>query len=261
MKELVTLVTSIAPHNIENQQCAIESWLRLGYCVTSLNIESEISELRPLFKDVEFRHVSRDAQAECGRPLVYLEDVFAYLKEKGTAISGIINSDIHLHATLETLDFIIEQARGSMVFACRADVGALENPVGEVFREGFDVFIFDKKILDSLAETQFCLGQPWWDYWFPFSVSYISGVLRPKFLVSPFATHIQHKVNWGAGNYQRYGMHFAKHMNSPLYKSLLTQSSNKKSKTISLYALEVWMNILRRSTWLSHVPGGRRTPA
>lgn len=258
MNESITLVTSIAPRNIENQQCAIESWLRLGFRVTSLNIESEIPKLSPLFKDVEFRHVSRDAQAECGRPLVYLEDMFGFLREEGTAISGIINSDIHLHATRETMNFIVEQARGSMVFACRIDVDALGDQAGEVFWEGFDVFIFDKMILDSLAKTRFCLGQPWWDYWLPFSASYMPGVHLPKILTSPFAVHVKHKVNWSSGNnYQKYGMQCAQHLNPPLYKELLAQSSKQKGNTLSVYAVEVLVNILRRCTWVSHVPEGQ----
>ncbi len=261
MNELVKLVTSIAPRNIENQQRAIDSWLRLGFCVTSLNIESEISELSPLFKDVEFCHVSRDARAECGKPLVYLDDVFAYLREKGSTISGIVNSDIHFRAEPETIDFILEQARGSMVIACRADVEKLEDPVGKVFRQGFDVFIFDKVILDSLPATRFCLGQPWWDYWFSLSGSYISEGYPLKFLVSPFAVHIQHEVNWrNSSNFHNYGMHFAKYMNPTLYKSLCIQSPDEINESIGLYCLEVWANILHRSTWLSHVPKGQGTP-
>src|SRR3989304_824708 len=127
MSEHTLLVTSIAPHNVENQQRAIESWLRLGFSVASLNTPSEVDKLKPLFAGVEFVAVQKDAQADCGKPLVYLTDVVAFLRSRGSPICGLINSDIHLRAAPETVQFPLREAGNSMVIANRIDVGPLDD--------------------------------------------------------------------------------------------------------------------------------------
>jgi hypothetical protein len=75
------LITSLAPYNVENQRRAIDSWLRAGFSVTSLNAEAEIDQCREAFPGIQFHAVAQDARAECGRPLVYLDDVFAFLRK------------------------------------------------------------------------------------------------------------------------------------------------------------------------------------
>jgi hypothetical protein len=254
----IKLVTSIAPRNIENQQRAVASWLQLGFSVTSLNTAAEAEQLRPQFEGVEFSTVSRDARAECGRPLVYLNDVFAFLRASGTPVCGLINSDIHLRGTLATRDFVIDQARGSMVIASRSDVDSLDQVAGEVYVHGFDLFLFDSQILDFLPVTRFCLGQPWWDYWFPYFLSLRSPKPYPvKLLAFPFAVHIRHANNWSTDYFEKYGMHFLECMDPQVHKALRDQSPDKRWDSISVYSAQVRMAILHRSKWLSYLPPGR----
>lgn len=256
MPERIQLVTSIAPRNIENQQQAVQSWLRLGFSVTSLNVPSEISDLKPFFEGVEFHAVSRDARADCGRPLVYLDDVFTFLREKGTPVCGLINSDIHLRASPATIDFVVAQAREAVVLACRTDLDSLSDPVGVVYRHGFDVFLFDKKILEFLPTTPFCLGQPWWDYWFPASILFKSPRSYPlKLLVFPFALHIRHASNWNHDdNFVKYGMHFAQIIEPHTHRSFLAQSPEKREESIGTYSGSIAITILLRCQWLSYLP-------
>lgn len=259
MNERTLLLTSIAPHNIKNQQLAIESWLRLGFSVTSLNAASEIEHIKSDFSDVEFVTVEKDALQDCGKPLVYLNDVIEYLRANGTPVCGLINSDIHLRATPEMMGYLIDQAKGSMVICNRTDIDALDQDAGEFYKFGFDVFFFDKAILDILTPTEFCLGQPWWDYWLAAHFMQSPQAAPSKFsfkLASfPFAVHVKHDKQWDhSGNYQKYGLHFAKYLDLATYNSLQPQPPEAMRKSLYSLSVNVAATLLLQAQWLSYVP-------
>ena len=259
MTDPTLLVTSIAPHNIENQQRAIESWLRLGFSVASLNTPSEIDQLKPLFRNVEFVAVPRDARADCGKPLVYLNDVVAFLGSRGSPVCGLINSDIHLRATPDTVGYLLQEAKNSMVLASRTDVKTLADTTGEIYKFGFDVFLFDRAILETLPPTEFCLGQPWWDYWlasrFINSPQGAPCRFSLKLVAFPFAVHVKHEKYWDhSGNYEKYGLRFAKLLDPATHNSLLTQSPETLKGSLKSLSLNVAMAILFESQWISCFP-------
>jgi hypothetical protein len=259
MSEPTLLVTSIAPHNVENQQRAIESWLRLGFSVTSLNTPSELEQLKPLFPGVEFVPVPRDARADCGKPLVYLDDVVAFLRSRGSPVCGLINSDIHLRATPDIIRYLLAEARNSMVLASRTDVKTLDDATGEVYKFGFDVFLFDRAILDILPPTEFCLGQPWWDYWF--ASRFINAPKNApckfplKLVAFPFAIHVRHEKYWDqGGNYEKYGMHFAKCLDQNTHTSLLKQSRETLRNSLYSLSVNVAATVILQGQWISYIP-------
>ncbi len=73
------LATSIAPGNLENQKKAVQTWLALGFSVFSLNTKKEIELLACLYEEVNFYQVQRDAKEDCGKPIVYIEDILDFL--------------------------------------------------------------------------------------------------------------------------------------------------------------------------------------
>lgn len=258
MTERTLLVTSIAPHNIENQQLAIESWLRLGFSVTSLNSPAEMAQLETEFKDVEFVGVQKDALEDCGKPLVYLNDVISFIKANGSPVCGLVNSDIHLQATPATIGYLIGQAKGSMVLCNRTDVDSLEQDAGEVYKYGFDVFLFDRLVLDMLTPTEFCLGQPWWDYWLAsrFIKSPQGAPCRfPLKLASfPFAVHVRHEKQWDhSGNYEKYGLHFAKYLDASTHEALRAQPAATLRNSLYSVSVNVAATVLLQAQWLSYI--------
>ncbi|MBI5461693.1 MAG: hypothetical protein HY941_05855 [Gammaproteobacteria bacterium] len=259
MTERTLLVTSIAPHNILNQQLAVESWLRLGFSVASLNAPSEIEQLGPDFSTVEFVAVHKDASQDCGKPLVYLDDVVAFLRSHGTPVCGLINSDIHLRATPAMIDYLIGEARGSMVLSNRTDVDTLDQDAGEIYKFGFDAFFFDKSILDMLTSTDFCLGQPWWDYWlasrFMKSPQGVSCRFALKLANFPFAVHVKHDKKWDhSGNYERYGLKFAKYLDPSTHAALQVQAAETLRNSLHSLSVNVAATVLLQAQWLSYIP-------
>jgi hypothetical protein len=258
MREPINLVTSVAPHNVENQRRAIDSWLRAGFSVTSLNAESEIDQSRRLFPEIDCQPVARDAGSECGRPLVYLDDVFAYLRKNGTEVCGLINSDIHLRTDEATIRYVVEQARGSLLLACRTDVESLESRIGEVFKHGFDVFLFDRGILDLVPASKFCLGQPWWDYWFPSCILGMQRQISLKLVTFPFIAHIRHSSSWDRDrNFEKYGLHCMQYFDPARKQELMKQSTEQLRLSIGTYSAQVAHAIWGHSRWLSHVSNTR----
>jgi len=217
--DAVVIVTSIAPKNQEKQRVAIDSWQALGFSVVSLNIQSEIDQLQPLYQNVLFHAVTRDAHSEAGRPLVYLDDMLLYLRQHGTKIGGIVNSDICLKADSNFRFFIAQESVNSLVFGNRINLPSIDdvylqsldwidNTVGK-YEHGFDYFFFDTSIIDLYPTDTFCIGMPWWDYWMPAALFPTN--VNLKFLDSRVAYHVVHPTNFSDLAWRKYGMKIGKY--------------------------------------------------
>jgi len=202
----IVMVTSIAPGNVENQKAAMQSWLIHGFSIVSLNNREEVNQLQPIYTDITFYAVNRDAHDEVGKPLIYLDSVFDYLREYGTDVCGIVNSDIHLKADSRFVSFIRRQAKNSVLFASRVDVNSIEEVEGEVLWIGFDVFFFDKQLIKHFPFSKFCLGIPMWDYWLPLIV--LTKGICLKYVAIPVFHHVKHLKNWGLDLHTKYAIHF-----------------------------------------------------
>ena len=255
MAERTVLATSINPDNVENQHLAIESWLRLGFSVSSLNTPSDIEKLRPQFRGVDFFAVQENLQAGQGKSSIGLKDVVAFLGQHGSPVCGLINPDIHLRATPAAVKFLLEEARNSMLLANRTDVGSLDDVTGEICKSNFDVFLFDRAILDILPASEYCFGQPWWDYWLASCLMLPPRRFSLKFASFPLAFRIQDNISSSdEDSYTRYGMHFARFLDQRTYDALLQQAPATLRSSLEALGLNVAMAILFECQWLSCFP-------
>ncbi|MEG4074105.1 FkbM family methyltransferase [Microcoleus sp. Pol14C2] len=236
----VAILTSIAPGNIANQRAAVESWRSLGFEAVSLNSREEISQLQPIYENVTFHEVKRDARTEAGRPLVYLDDLFVYLRDCGTKICGIVNSDIRLEADGDLISFICKQAENAVVFGSRTDVDSpAEQAAGEIYAKGFDFFFFDKELLKHFPNSQFCLGLPWWDLWIPL-IAQQKG-LTVKYLETAIAYHLKHPVNYINDFWQKMGIHFTGFFQPDLsrkFQEMLSNNPNQLQAQLTSVAVQ-----------------------
>ena len=210
----VTIATSLAPHGLENQQKAVESWLSQGFHVVSLNAADEVEMLRGAFPDVEFFAVSRDARQTYGKPYVYFDDFLAFFRERGDAICGIVNSDVHLISDYALPAFFAREAKDGLVFGSRIDVKSMDKLQGIMYDRGFDYFFFDRKVIDVFPPEEFCIGQPWWDYWLPIIPAGLG--MTVKRLMTPVAYHLKHTVKWKSQVRTRLGLVMAKYITAPV---------------------------------------------
>ncbi|HOK65213.1 MAG TPA: hypothetical protein PK054_04545 [Anaerohalosphaeraceae bacterium] len=200
------LATSISPRNPDNQQRAVQSWLKAGFSVISVNNPEEIELLRPLFPQVVFVPARRNGQEHFGKPLIYIDDLLATLRETGASTVGLINSDIHLKITEAHRRVLEEVTPKSVLCVHRVGVQSLDEEKGELFIGGVDAFLFHRRILEQIPPSIFCLGVPWWDYYFPI-VCILNQVPLVRFQ-EPIAYHRKHPLNWDMKLWHRMGRYF-----------------------------------------------------
>lgn len=194
LEEKITVITTIAPFDIEKQKAAVESWLNAGFSVISLNCSKEKKILERLFPDVRFIAAERDAKAKAGKPYVYFDDMMRCLGKYGSQVCGIINSDILLNVTPGFISEIKNLAADSLIYGSRVDVEKLDSNAGSFYEFGYDFFFFNKSLINIYPESEFCLGLPWWDYWMV--AVPLSKKIKLKKVISPIAVHLWHPTNY-----------------------------------------------------------------
>lgn len=203
------LATSLVPSRDQALQAATTaSWLKAGFEVISVNGAAEADTVRKAHPDVMVLPVATTAERFAKKPVPYIHDILKVLRQaiaaKGLAPSacvvGIINADIYLRDVPGLRAFIQREAQGALICGPRVDVSdmaAFTNfvPSGsETYSIGYDYFFLPGAMLDEFADSPFCMGMPFWDYWFPLA-ALLKG--RPlKALTSPVALHVGHETRW-----------------------------------------------------------------
>ena len=194
LEDSITIATSLAPgKDLHNQRLAINSWLKIGFKVISMNSAEEIAVLQSDFSDIEFVKVHRDGRDKFTKSYIYFDDCLAYFAKSESKICGIVNSDIFLLKE-EFYSFLMKEAFHSFVYGSRMDVDTIEKLNGKIFELGFDYFFFDKQIVSYYPPTNFLIGLPMWDFWAVLIPIYFK--IPVKKMITPHAYHIIHKTNW-----------------------------------------------------------------
>lgn len=185
----ITLVTTLSPDNIANQQNAVESWQQAGFRVIALNSQEDIAALRPHFPNVDFVTAFRDARGRYGQHYIYFRDLLHCCQEQSSDICGIVKSDLILRND-GFAALLQKEAPGSIVFGSRYDISAPDSTEGTIHNGAFDFLFFDKHVIPDYPMESFCLGLPWWDYWV--LILALASDVPAKLLLSPIAYHVVH---------------------------------------------------------------------
>jgi hypothetical protein len=202
----IVVATSIPPNVVryqngydvgqKYQRDCIQSWIRAGFRVLSLNFPDEIPRLASQHPEIEFTEIDRDNAAILGRRTPLLLDIVAALEDQKEEIVGVVNADILLEDE-DWTSIVSEAVQGAIAVAHRYDVEAFEESSGALpYLDGYDVFFFERKEIQKQIRHSFALGLPWWDYVLP--ISFLLRGLRVNLLTSPVAFHLQHPTNFNA---------------------------------------------------------------
>ncbi len=207
-----TIATSLMPRRIEDQRQAIKSWLKLGFDVISVNTMGEIQQLHGHFPEVRFHEARRSAMELCGKPLIPIEEIIEALKQSGSDLVGIVNSDIVFDETPAFADSIRAAIGGCLVLGNRIDRDRSGSIDGRVYVDGYDFFFLEASDLPRFAQNDMVMGLPWWDYWMPLT-AHLAG-LNLKLLIGGRAVHFVHPTG--------YDLEFVPNLSGAFVKALAT---------------------------------------
>ena len=203
----IVLATSLVPQRDHAlQAAAVASWRAAGFAVISVNGAKEASLVRAEFPGVEVVTAERTAEQFAKKPVPFIHDLLGALrqacagKDLADCTVGIINADIYIRALPDLAPVIRREAKGALLLGPRVDVpdrAAFEafTPTGaETYSIGYDYFLMSGDLLVDFAESPFCMGMAFWDYWLPL-VALLKG--RPlKTVTTPVALHVTHETRW-----------------------------------------------------------------
>lgn len=154
------IITSLsAGHsNKDNQHNAITSWQEYGKCY-SMNNANEISKLEQVYTGVKFVKTDRTLQQLIGKPLVSINAMIDFAKEKEENLL-LINSDIVLAGLPEL------KMDGITIFSRYDYANSFED--AKMFVHGFDVFFLPHKFLSIFPPTIYGMGACFWDHSIPY---------------------------------------------------------------------------------------------
>jgi hypothetical protein len=201
------LATSIVPdRDVALHRATIASWRAAGCRVISVNGNTEAAKVRADYPDVTVVTVAATAERFAHKPVPYIHDILKALRSAcgdtplDQCTVGIINADIYFRDMPRLAQTLRREAAGALILGPRIDVDASASftsfrPSGdETYSVGYDYFFMSGDVLDDFADSPFCMGMPFWDYWMPLA-ALLQG--RPlKALNSPVALHVTHDTRW-----------------------------------------------------------------
>lgn len=140
----MTIFTSLMPRRLDVQKAAIDSWLRAGFVIRSVNVKKEIDELADIFPNVDFiEFTSQDGF------LVPIAHLCGLMAKDENRIVGIVNSDIIFLDAANLIRNLQAEYRHSLVFGHRYDLQSPADTIGRPYHEGFDYFHGTRKLAQT----------------------------------------------------------------------------------------------------------------
>jgi glycosyltransferase involved in cell wall biosynthesis len=206
----ITLATSLSTTaNLQNQRQAVESWLKLGFDVISVNTPDDCQRLAKLHPEISCYPAKRSSAT---KGEVFIDDITAVLKQQNTAVCGIIAPDTCLFGD-NLFDTLWHEARQYPVYGDRTDIEPVI-PCTKFPLSRYGYIFFNRTIADVFSQAEFTLGSPWWDYWAVYKTLKENGVLRK--IITPAAFRIIQPAEDNLSAWLHYAQILVKHVNSTL---------------------------------------------
>lgn len=192
----MVIVTSLSPRPNEEkrQRAALATWQTAGFRAISLNLASEMEQIRSLYSDLaDVQPAETPSVKGASRPRVALADLIERSFERNQGEVGIVmNADLLLHPQAKPR--LPAQPHGvTMLPRWQINhVGGEE--AAEIDPWGYDGVLLGPELRGVFKNRSFGLGLPWWDYWIPFRALYLGHAIQVSPL--PIAFHVRHDTRW-----------------------------------------------------------------
>ena len=204
------IFTTINPYgNFEAQNEALLSWSKY-YDVYSVNPINEIEIVKDKFPYVKFIETD-DIFIYGEKKLIKLNSILNSMKMIDSKKFAIINSDIILKRDIPT-----KFLKSDLTIATRWELDDINKPYP--FNNGYDLFIFNKDMIDLYLNDNYVIGMPWWDFWIPLIT--IKLQLTVNHIKSPIIFHRTHDTNYDNDIWIKFGEY--------LYKDIIVNLMKRK---------------------------------
>jgi hypothetical protein len=185
------------------RQEVIDRWKACGFAVYTVNSAEEAALLKSAVRNVEIIAVS-----EPGR--VRISSITQAAKARGHAVTIISNADC-IPIEVETVLQLVEKIGPNMLcLGERMNINPRSLAPTGYLCMGFDTFFLGQKALSVVPEqVDWCIGDPMWDYWFPFFLKKM-GVTALAANI-PVALHLDHPQAW---NFKSWHPKFERHFDA-----------------------------------------------
>jgi hypothetical protein len=196
------LLTSIPPitkderfeQRLAYQKRCVESWIKTGHRPISLNTIHEINVLIDLFPDMEFRITRRTTEPIIHRPLVFIHDALTEGLSTECRRISLCNADVLFEPAIPITQAIADDI--ALAYSNRFDVpDERDLNRGKMFY-GIDYANMSKAFVETIPESPFAFGLPWWDYWIPMLCLAKNAPVRLSAGGAPLLRHKIHGDRW-----------------------------------------------------------------
>ncbi len=202
--------TTINPYsNFESQNEALLSWSKY-YDVYSVNPVDEIEIVKDKFPYVKFIETD-DIFIYGEKKLVKLNAILKSMKIIDSKKFAIINSDIILKRDIPT-----KFLKSDLTIGTRWELDDINKPYP--FNNGYDLFIFNKDMIDLYLNDNYVIGMPWWDFWIPLIT--IKSQLNLSHIKNDIIFHRTHDTNYDPDVWIKFGEY--------LYKDIIVNLMKRK---------------------------------
>jgi len=217
-------LTSLSPDPkaYEAQNIATKTILTLeGSRLISFNHPSEVPQIKRMYPNVEIHSTQMTAENLYKKPYVRISTFLNWVRaNQDIDVFALINSDIIIDNDVKkwkTVEGIVRG--GTHVIAQRYDFndyGNIRNAKKQVW--GIDMFVLNRRHLKFLNDDIYAMGQPYWDYWLPFSL-FSNGVRVMKIFNTKLIYHKAHAQRWTNSTWHMLARHFSKSVEKKKWRS------------------------------------------
>ncbi|NBO18605.1 MAG: hypothetical protein EBV03_05135 [Proteobacteria bacterium] len=186
--DLIAVTSLNVKNGIARQRAALSTWKQFGLVTHAVQFDDECDAVWAAFGDlVDVIHFTPNIGYK-SPGINRLVDVSKLLDVS----IMLINSDIEIIGARNQLFDQVDESK--LTVGIRHNYKTTpQSHSREVW--GLDIFVVSPQIAAMVDEiTEFCIGRPMWDYWFPWHLSQ-KGV-ELNWIAEPFFFHRLHALNW-----------------------------------------------------------------
>jgi hypothetical protein len=196
---MISVFTTINIHgNFEPQNEAMVSWSKY-YKVYSVNPVDEIEIGKEKFPFINFIE-SDNIFNYNNKKLIKLNGILDSIKLTNCEYCCIVNSDIILKKKIEK-----KHLKSDLLISTRWELDDINHTTQKTypFDAGYDIFLFEKSLIDIFYNKNYVIGMPWWDYWIPLIAIKLG--LKVDHVKNPIIFHRTHPTNYDYDSWVKFG--------------------------------------------------------